>query len=222
MKAIAYLRVSTEQQVDGISLEAQLAKIEAWCVVNDAELIATFDDAGLSGCRSDNRPGLQSALQLACSEGAAVVVYSLSRLSRSTTDTVSIAERLNSAGGDLVSLSEKIDTSSAAGKMVFRMLAVLNEFERDQVSERTTAALQHKKSKGERVGTVPFGFRLADDGIKLIPVPEQQAVIQTIRELRAAGETLQAICDHLQQRKIKTAKGKDRWTPTTIRRLIAA
>ena len=50
-----------------------------------------------------------------------------------------IAERLDKAGADLVSLSEKIDTTSATGKMVFRLLAVLAEFERDLVSERTRA-----------------------------------------------------------------------------------
>jgi len=76
------------------------------------------------------------------------VVYSLSRLSRSTKDTLQIAEKLDKAGADLVSLSEQIDTTSASGKMVFRLMAVLNEFERDQISERTSAALQHKKAKG--------------------------------------------------------------------------
>ncbi len=62
-----------------------------------------------------------------------------------------LAEKLDKAGADLVSLSERIDTTTAAGKMVFRMLAVLNEFERDQISERTSAILQHKKKF-----TLPF------------------------------------------------------------------
>ena len=56
-------------------------------------------------------------------------------------DALVISERLERAGADLVSLSEKIDTTTAAGKMVFRMLAVLSEFERDQLSERTAAAM---------------------------------------------------------------------------------
>lgn len=95
------------------------------------------------------------------------MVYSLSRLARSTKDAIAIAERLDKAGADLVSLSEKIDTTTAAGKMVFRMLAVLAEFERDLVSERTTAALAHKAGKGERIGEVPFGWTLAADGVTL-------------------------------------------------------
>ncbi len=55
--------------------------------------------------------------------GGVLVVYSLSRLARNTTETLELGERLAKAGADLVSLSEKIDTTSAAGKMVFRMLA---------------------------------------------------------------------------------------------------
>ena len=109
MKAVGYIRVSTTRQaVDGVSLEAQRAKIEAWCTVNDFELSDVFVDAGISGKRADNRTGLQDALQAACkARGAALVVYSLSRLARSTKDAIAIAERLEKAGADLVSLSER-------------------------------------------------------------------------------------------------------------------
>ena len=62
---------------------------------------------------------------------------------------------------DLVSLSEQIDTTTASGKMVFRMLAVLAEFERDLISERTRAAMATKRANGQRVGAVPFGCDLA-------------------------------------------------------------
>src|SRR5436309_1985823 len=95
MKAIGYARVSTDGQVtDGVSLEAQQAKIRAWCEVNSFELVGLQVDAGLSGCRSDNRPGLQEALSMACKQSAALVVYSLSRLARSTKDAILISERL--------------------------------------------------------------------------------------------------------------------------------
>ena len=59
-KAIGYVRVSTEgQATEGVSLEAQRAKIAAWCAVNDYELVAIFEDAGLSGARMDRREGLR-------------------------------------------------------------------------------------------------------------------------------------------------------------------
>ena len=196
MRAIGYVRVSTaEQAAEGVSLAAQRARIAAWARANDAELVDVFTDAGLSGGRADNRPGLQAALDRACSGQAALVVYSLSRLARSTRDAITISERLDTAGADLVSLSEKIDTTTAAGKMVFRMLAVLAEFERDQISERTTAAMQHKKARREYTGgEAPYGWRVAADGVslhvnrrpKLTPVTgcESASKIDPLRILR--------------------------------------
>jgi len=152
MKAIGYVRVSTAGQADdGISLEAQQAKIEAWCIAHDYDLIGIEIDSGVSGKRWDNRDGLKAALNKACKTKAALVVYSLSRMSRSTKDTIAIAEMLDKAAADLVSLSERIDTTTAAGKMVFRMLAVMSEFERDLVSERTRLAMAHLKKLGKRI-----------------------------------------------------------------------
>ena len=221
MKAIGYVRVSTaEQAEEGVSIDAQRDRIAAWCVLNDCELTQVHVDAGISGKRADNRPALKDAIDEATQTGAVLVVYSLSRLARSTRDTLDIAERLEKAGADLVSLSEKIDTTSAAGKMIFRMLAVLAEFERDVISERTKTALQHKKRNGERVGTVPFGFKLAADGIRLIENPAEQEVIGLIHELKEAGQSSRAIADELTQRNIPTKKGGKRWAHTAVIKIL--
>ena len=219
--ATAYIRVSTEgQATEGVSLEAQQAKIAAYCLANDLELANVFIDAGISGKRQDNRPQLQAALNDVCRTGGVLVVYSLSRLARSTKDTLQIGERLEKAGADLVSLSEKIDTTSAAGKMVFRMLAVLAEFERDQISERTTAALAHKRSKGERIGKVPFGFNLASDGVTLVADENETSVIGLIESLKAQGHSLRSIAAELDKAGIPTKEGKAGWKHTSVSRIL--
>ena len=220
MKCVIYCRVSTEgQALEGISLEAQAHKLSQWASLNDCEIIGSYEDAGLSGTRSD-RPGLTAAMETACKHKAALVVYSLSRLSRSTADTIALADQLAKSGAELVSLSEKIDTSSASGKMIFRLLSVLNEFERDQIAERTSNALQHKKSKGELVGSVPFGYSLAADGIKLEENPTQQEALLLIGKLRAKGLSLRQIAQELTQLGVPTAKGNKSWTHTTIQRIV--
>lgn len=220
MRAIAYIRVSTIGQAsDGVSLDAQQAKISAWCELNGYELAGIHVDAGLSGSRADNRPALQEAIK-ACGSGDALVVYSLSRLARSTRDTIEIADLLNHRGTDLVSLSEKIDTTSAAGKMVFRMLAVLSEFERDQVSERTKTALQHKRTKGERVGSVPYGYRPALDGVNLVRDPRESAAIAHVRALKRQGLTLRQIASRLTSDGF-TPRGKG-WHPQTVKNILEA
>ena len=100
---IGYIRVSTSSQaIDGVSLDAQREKIEAWCASNGYRLVEVFADKGISGKRADNRPALQRALKAACAKrGAALVGYSLSRLGRSTKDVISIGERLGKADVDL-------------------------------------------------------------------------------------------------------------------------
>ena len=221
-RAIGYVRVSTSSQaIDGVSLDAQREKIEAWCASNGYRLVEVFSDGGVSGKRADNRPGLQRALKAVCAKrGAALVVYSLSRLARSTKDAISIGERLDKAGADLVSLSEQIDTTTAAGKMVFRMLAVFSEFERDLVSERTTAALAAKRANGERTGQVPYGFDLADDGVTLVPNKAEQAVLADILAMREGGETLQGITDELTRRRVPTKTGNASWNLWTVRGIL--
>ncbi len=218
MKAIGYIRVSTQGQADeGISLDAQRAKIEAWADLNGYELAGIYEDAGISGTKAD-RPGLAAALA-AVGKGDALVVYSLSRLARSTKHTIEVSERLAKAGADLVSISEKIDTTSAAGKMVFRMLAVMAEFERDLVSERTSNALQHKKAQGGRVGSIPYGKRLGDDG-KLVDDEAEQEVIRLVKLLRDGGMSYPKIAAGLEARSMKP-RGKA-WHPQTVKNIAEA
>ena len=220
-KAIGYVRVSTSGQADeGVSLEAQQAKLEAWALANDFELTESFVDAGLSGSRVDNRPAINDAIEAVTRCQGALVVYSLSRLARSTKDTIAISERLDKAGADLVSLSERIDTTSAAGKMVFRMLAVLNEFERDLISERTTAAMAHLRAAGKFTGQIPFGFDLSDDGESLTPNQDEQQTVKLIQSLRDEGCSLRAIASELGDRKIPTKEGNARWSHTAVLSII--
>ena len=218
-KAIGYVRVSTEgQATEGVSLEAQEARIKAWAAAQGVELVAVFVDAGLSGSRADNRPELQKAIAAACSSKAVLVFYSLSRLARSTKDCIAIADRLERSGADLVSLSEALDTSSACGKMVFRMLAVLAEFERDLVAERTAAALAHKKAQGERVGNVAYGFRLEAD--RVVQDKAEQGVIAKARALKAEGASLRAICATFKAEGILNRAGKSAWSPSKVHALL--
>ncbi len=189
-------------------------------MANDYAVLEVFVDAGISGSRADNRPGLQRAIVKACQAKAALVVYSLSRLARSTKDTIAIGERLSRSGADLVSLCEKIDTTSAAGKMIFRMLAVLAEFERDQISERTRMALAHKAMRGQRVGTVPYGWELENGTSDLQTLASEQMTIAKIQELRNAGMSFRAIASQLTLDGIPTKNGSSRWCHTTIKSIL--
>jgi len=219
MKAVGYVRVSTEMQAtDGVSLAAQEAKVRAWADLNGAASVEILTDAGLSGKRADNRPGLRAALD-AVGNGDALVVYSLSRLARSTRDTIDIADELRKRGADLVSLSERIDTTTAAGEMVFQMLAVLAEFERKQIGERTRLALAHLRANRIKTGgDVPFGFRLL--GGRLVRHDREQRAIALIHELREKGHSLRAIASELQAQGFRTKTGRRQWNPKTVSAIV--
>ncbi len=218
MKVVGYTRVSSIGQVnDGVSLDAQQARIKAWALINDAELVHIYSDEGISGVKGD-RPELLNALDYVVKNGTTLIVYSLSRLSRSTRDTLEIAEKLEKAGSDLVSLSEKIDTTTAAGKMVFRMLAVLNEFERDQISDRTKAALSYKKANKEKTGGIcPFGY-IEKDGL-LLTHKKEQVIISKIFNLHANGLNYSNIAKELNDINCKTKMGK-KWYAQTVKNII--
>lgn len=214
--AIIYVRVSTDRQAgEGVSLEAQEAKGRAWCLASGFDVASVHVDAGLSGRRADNRPALQAALEEVVRLRGVLVVYSLSRLARSTRDAIQISDRLDKAGADLASLSERLDTTSAAGKMIFRMMSVLAEFESDQISERTTMALGHMKAKGLRVGQIPYGWALAADRKSLVRVEDEQRVIANIRAMRAEGRGLREIA-----RTLRAADLGQSWTPTSVGRIL--
>lgn len=232
-RAVGYIRVSTTQQaLEGVSLDAQRSALAAWATANGYELAEVYIDEGISGRRATNRPGLQSALEDVCGGGGALVVYSLSRMARSTRDALTIGERLERSGVDLVSLKEKIDTTTATGKLMYRMLAVLAEFESDLISERTTTGMSEKRAKGEKTGgSVPYGYgvvshrtvQLNHGGERQVPVlgdiDEEQEVIGLMLALRSGGKSYRHIVEVLEGEGISTKDG-GRWQPTTVRNII--
>jgi DNA invertase Pin-like site-specific DNA recombinase len=215
--AIGYVRVSTEEQAaEGVSLEAQRAKVLAYCGLHGLGLAQTYADEGISGKRADNRPGLQGAITHTCESGGVLVVYSLSRLARSTRDAIDIAERLAKSDADLVSITEKIDTTTSMGRFFFTTIAALAQLERDQISERTCMALAHKRSKRQRVsGRIPYGYRLAEDGVNLVDEPQEQRAVAIIKRMRAAGSSTRGIDKELQRQGLQPRNGWH-WHPKVL------
>jgi site-specific DNA recombinase len=220
MHAFGYARVSTlDQGLDGVSLENQKERIAAWCVASGLVLDCVYVET-MSGARATNRPVLQEALSAVCRARGVLVVHSLSRLARSVRDTLDIAERLERAGANLASLSERIDTSSAVGKMVFRLLSTLNEFERDQLAERTESAMAHLRRNGRRISRrIPFGYDLALDGRSLAFNGQEQAVLARISGLRASGSSYSRIAAELAASGVPTKEGGV-WHPATVRQIV--
>jgi site-specific DNA recombinase len=220
-RAVAYIRVSTEKQADaGVSLEAQQAKVRAYASLYDLELVDVVVDAGVSAKTLD-RPGLSRVLSMVKrGEVDAVVVVKLDRLTRSVADLGELVERYFQRAA-LLSVSEQIDTRTAAGRLVLNVLASVAQWEREAIGERTSAALQHKRAKGERVGSVPYGYALAADGVRLVEVESEQAVVREARTLRASGLSLRQVAARLAGRGLVARSGAP-FAAVQVARMLAA
>jgi site-specific DNA recombinase len=207
MRAIGYARVSTDKQADfGVSLPAQTEKIKAMAVVQGAELAEVIVDA--ESAKDLDRPGMERLLGLV-DAGAVdtVIIAKLDRLTRSVADLAELLKRFEKRGVSLVSVADSLDTRSAAGRLVLNIMVSVSQWEREAIGERTRDAMRHKRANGQRVGTIPFGFRLAEDGSLLEEDPAEQGVLARIRELKAAGHTLQEIADELNRQGFRTRRG---------------
>lgn len=212
-KAIGYVRVSTEKQVEtGVSLEAQINKIKGWASLNDYELIHIYKDEGISGSSLSKRDGITEALSTV-KKGMAFICYSLSRISRDTVDTIKISREIEKRGADLVSLSEKIDTTGASGKMIFNLFAVLNQFERDQISERTKVVMEYKKFKNQAYSPIPYGYTRKEDMLVINEIEAEN--IRKMRKMYSDGKGYAAIAKILNSQNIPTKKGK-LWRSSTV------
>ena len=158
-RVVAYLRVSSQEQVQsGLGLAAQKEQIALYAKLHGLEVAGVCRDDGVSGAKKPSkRPGLSKALEgLRAGTFDGILVARLDRLSRSCRDVADLIIESEKRGFALLSVSDLLDTSTAAGKMQVRMLASFAEYERDLISERTKAALLEVAKKGRsRSGHTP-------------------------------------------------------------------
>lgn len=222
MKVIGYIRCSTEEQASGgVTLDSQRAKVEQYARLHELDLVEVVADAGVSAKTLD-RPGLARALRmLGAGSAAGIVVAKLDRLSRSVRDWNALIDDYfgDRPGKTLMSVSDSIDTRTAAGRLVLNVLMGVAKWERETIVERTADALGHKKRRGERVGKVPFGWSLAPDGRTLEPDPIEQGARTLVRRWHLEGWTLKAIGEELVRRGIRPRSGRPAWGPSTLRHI---
>lgn len=204
MKILGYTRVSTQEQAtEGVSLAAQEEKIKAYCSLYGHDLVEVVVDAGHSAKTLD-RPGLIHAIQW-LKEGRAegLLVAKLDRLTRSVRDLGNLLEGPFRKAA-LISVAEQFDTASAAGRLVLNVMASVSQWEREANGERTSAALQFKKSQGHKLGA---------------PAHEDPLILARMKELRAKRMTYRAIAAALAAEGYCTQKG-GAWHAMTVRRML--
>tara|TARA_B100000780_G_scaffold46308_1_gene28833 strand:- start:534 stop:1199 length:666 start_codon:yes stop_codon:yes gene_type:complete len=206
-RAIAYIRVSTNQQADqGHSLLAQQEKVTAYASLYDLDIVDYVIETG--SAKNLNREGLQGALaQIKSGQADALIVVKLDRLTRSVVDLGYLVETyFNKAG--LLSVSEQIDTRSASGRLVLNVLASVSQWEREAIGERTAVVKQSMKANGLYCGgLVPYGQMLVSG--ELVTNPNEQVIINRAKTLKAEGHSLRTIATMFSNEGLKTRKDTD-------------
>ena len=223
-QAVGYIRVSTEEQAtEGVSLEAQELALRAYAAMRGFELVELVRDEGVSAGKAlAAREGGRRVLELVRGRKvAAVIGWKLDRLFRDCADCLTVTKDWDrrSVSLHLVDLGgQAVDTSSAMGRFFLTVMAGAAELERNQVRDRTAAAMQHKAHKGEHTGgRVPYGYQL--EGERLVEDAAEQAVLAVAMAAHAEGLSLRAIGRRLAEHGFTPRTGKS-WHASTVRQIV--
>lgn len=228
MRVVAYVRVSTVGQVvDGHGLEVQEQAIRAWCREHGHRLVGVHRDEGVSGSHDvGGRDGLADALAtLEARQAAGIAVYALDRLARRLTVQEAVLARVWDHGGTVFSILDggevaEDDPDDPMRAAMRQMRGVFAELDRAMVMKRLRDGRAVKRGQGGYAGdgAPPFGWR--SDAGELVPVPDEQATLARMAELRAEGASLQQIADALSGEG-RPSRRSTRWHPTTVARALA-
>lgn len=216
-KAIAYLRVSTPDQ----SLSQQRQALEKWAAANGIVIIEWFEDQGTSGRTPiSDRPVLLSAIDAVKTSGAPFLVASArDRLARDVIQMATLEGLLASFGAFLRTVDGSND-DSIEGRLLRQILDAFAEFEAAKIAFRTKAAHASRRARGLMTSGAPYGFRAEGESPRrfLVPVEEEQATLNKIRDWSKQGVGPRAIAYMLNQAGVP-ARGK-KWHKTSVVRCL--
>ena len=220
--AVGYIRVSTEDQTQGYSLDAQRAGIQEYCERNGYQLVRIYADEGVSAHtdKISKRPQLSLLLEHATQgQFDVVVVHTLDRWARNMRVHVEALQRLIDARVGFASVTEDIDFNTAIGRVMMALLAAFAEFFSSQLGEHVKKAVKQRAAQGLQNGSAPFGYLRDDETGIPCPVPEEAEAVRTVFAKRAAGETSGKIAVWLNAAGFRTRRGNT-FTDGSVRDML--
>ena len=220
-RVAAYCRVSTDHSDQLESLETQKAHYESYILLHSEwEYAGLYYDTGITGTKAEIRDGLQNLLT-ACRIGKVehILVKSISRFSRNTTDCLSIVRELLNIGVTIYFEKENIDTGDMESELILSILSSMAEEESASISKNEKWSIQRRMAAGTfKIGYVPYGYQRNDNGDMVIE-PAEAGVVRFIFRTLLAGNSTDTIASALQQQGIPTRKG-GKWSGSTVRDII--
>ena len=226
-KCVIYLRVSTEMQVDGFSLDGQRNTLKKFAEREGMILVNTYEDAGKSGKSIEGRPSFQRMMKDIENglEIDYVLVYKLSRFGRNAADILNSLELIQSYDINLIATEEGIDSSQTSGKLLISVLSAVSEIERENIIEQTMNGRKEKARQGGwNGGFAPYGYSLVNG--ELVIEPEEAEVIKVIFDIYLEDDFIGAdgVAKKLNllgiKKKARQNGTLEVWTRTLVRNII--
>lgn len=222
MKTALYLRVSTEEQTRGFSMETQAEDLKKWAADQGWEVVATYSDPGVSGTDALKRPGFQSMV-VDARRGLfeRVLVKSRSRYARSVGDAGQYDQLLGAVGVSVWSLSEPGTNGATAEAFLIRGFHdLINAHYSVDLSQRVRRGKEARAMKGLHNGVIPFGYRRAASDKPLEPVLEEAEAVRTLFSMYLAGTPVMHLSAYLNDSGFRTSRG-NLWQVSSVRELLA-